>query len=265
MRWVITEPGGVAEALGEPDERYLPEPDPSCVSKIAETAGFSRLERLDVYAEGYYLRILNSLREDYLAVARWLGDDEFRCLISDFLLDHPSRTPELLEAGRALPKYLPDWLERGRAPFLAPLAHLEWAMALAYFAPNAAPWDPKALTAADPERLGYLKLEAAPATDCLDSEWKLLELRKALRAEAWTEESPRPEILNERERLVIYRDGFTPKAESVSEPEFRLVQWAMEGISLGLACERFSELAEPEQLFEWLAKWAGRGVIACRG
>jgi hypothetical protein len=267
MRWIITEPDGVEAALEQPDDRFGEEPKPSCLTMIRETPGFPQRERLDVYAEGYYSRIYSSLCDDYQAVQRWMGDDEFRSLVSDYLLEHPSRSSDLLEAGAKLPEYLASWLEPGAEPFLPDLARLEWARTYAYYAANPKPWDREALSKRTPDELALLRLETAPATALVESRWHIDEVRAELRASDWTPDSPRPKPPVEGKRYsVVFRDGLWPKAEVVGEAEFRLLQSAKDGLTLGVACERLAEFEDvtPDTLFQWLAKWASRNAICCR-
>src|SRR4051812_39257515 len=116
LRWIITEPDGVSSALADPSSRFKAEPRPSCLAFIREDSRLTRQERLDVYAEAYYSRICKSLEEDFLAVRRWLGAEDWRSLVSDYLLEHLSTTPDLIEFGRGLPAYLKSWLDPGQAP-----------------------------------------------------------------------------------------------------------------------------------------------------
>jgi hypothetical protein len=79
-------------------------------------------ERLNVYANMYFYRLRDNLALDYPVLAAVLGADRFHNLITDYLLAHPSRDPNVRNVGRALPEFLaPGWL--------ADLAALEWARA----------------------------------------------------------------------------------------------------------------------------------------
>src|SRR5579864_9297536 len=73
MRWIITEPRGIQEALSNPwtldpalAGRYK-EPERQ-LEVIEEAAPLSRHDRLDVYANAYFYRLLESLASDYKAV-----------------------------------------------------------------------------------------------------------------------------------------------------------------------------------------------------
>jgi hypothetical protein len=257
MRWIITEPDGVESALG-PESRFREEPAPSCLEAIAQSASLTRTERLDVYAEAYFIRLCKTLEEDFLSVRRWLGEDSFRGLVSDYLLEHPSRRPDLIELGRSLPGFLASWLEPGEAPFLADLASLDWACAQAYFALDPRAWDP-AVLAGDAESA---RLSLAPATRLIESQWAIDELRARLRGGESPELAPPARRLT---RLVVFREQGRVGCEAVSEGEHRLLGSAARALSLGEACESLSDHPETtaEALFQWLSKWASRGALVC--
>lgn len=87
--------------------------------------------RLDIYANAYFFRILGVLEQDYPAVARHLGSDLFRDLVTSYLLVHPPRHASLRYAGLALADFLAGSEAaagvRARAPWAADLAAFEWA------------------------------------------------------------------------------------------------------------------------------------------
>src|SRR3954468_5199477 len=73
MRWVLTRPDGVADALRQP--RRLPkhwtrgfEP-PRLLGSIGETSRVPKAERLSIYGDGYFLRIIDCLAQNYEALA----------------------------------------------------------------------------------------------------------------------------------------------------------------------------------------------------
>src|SRR4029077_19404566 len=87
----------------------------------------SAIERLDVYANMYFFRILDALRGDYPKVLAVVGDDAFHNLATDYLQAHPSRHPSLRFVGAALPAFLRGHALAGPRPWLPGLAPLEWA------------------------------------------------------------------------------------------------------------------------------------------
>ena len=104
---LITAPEGVRPGLeglvrrGEAPSSILDE-------VFAGDERLSPADRLDIYANMYFFRLLDCLREDFPKVAAAVGDDRFHNLATDFLLRHPSGHPSLRELGRRLPRFVAD-------------------------------------------------------------------------------------------------------------------------------------------------------------
>ena len=93
---------------------------------VADARG-SAIERLDVYANMYFFRILDALRADYPKVLAVIGDEAFHDLATGYLLAHPSRHPSLRFVGAALPGFVAEHRLAKERPWLGELAALEWA------------------------------------------------------------------------------------------------------------------------------------------
>lgn len=121
MMALLREPEGVQAALvSDPSHRWL----------LQQTVGDARAsaeQRLGIYANMYFFRLLDSLRLDYPKVAATVGDAGFHNLITEYLLRHPSRDPSLRGLGRDLPQFLRERALEADVPYLADLAALEWA------------------------------------------------------------------------------------------------------------------------------------------
>src|SRR5690349_10960396 len=91
MRWIITEPRGIREALSSSwtldpalAKRYQ-EPVRQ-LEVIDEAPPLSPHDRLGVYANAYFYRLLESLAADYKTVHRVLGEEKFHELIAHYLM-----------------------------------------------------------------------------------------------------------------------------------------------------------------------------------
>jgi hypothetical protein len=114
---LVTAPEGVGKALVE---RGLAPED--LARMVVGDARLGAVARLDVYANMYFFRILDVLREAYPKLTAAVGDSAFHDLITDYLLACPPAHPSVAHAGDRLPQFLsthPLALER---PWLLPLA-----------------------------------------------------------------------------------------------------------------------------------------------
>jgi hypothetical protein len=106
------------------------------------------VDRVQVYAEMYVVRLRDALAHDYPALHRALGDDGFAALSRGYVAEHPSDRPSLRDLGRHLPAFAYRHPELLGAPWHAELAQLEWALVEAFDA-----LDQRPLRAADLEGL----------------------------------------------------------------------------------------------------------------
>ena len=88
--------------------------------------------RLDVYAIGYRLRMIEILDADYPALHALAGDDLFDQLARAYIMAHPSVFPNARWVGRHLPNFLANDPAFASQPVLAEMAAFEWAMSLAF-------------------------------------------------------------------------------------------------------------------------------------
>ena len=145
---LITAPSGVEKALGDRGPAYVEE-----VVRADEKA--TAVERLDIYANMYFYRILDVIREVYPRLCALAGDDAFHNLVTDYLIDHPSSHPNLRNVGMNLPAFLDGWQ--------ADLAALEWARFDVVDAGDAVPLAFDELKALHPDAFATLRIEPIPA------------------------------------------------------------------------------------------------------
>jgi len=86
-------------------------------------------ERLDIYANMYFFRLLDCLREDFPRLATALGEQRFHNLATDYLLAHPSANPSLRYLGERLPVFVAGHALARESACLADLVRLEWTRA----------------------------------------------------------------------------------------------------------------------------------------
>jgi len=100
--------------------------DPALLELVEGRGRLGSTDRLGVYTEMYWARLLDVLRDDFPRVAAVLGGDRFTALAGAYLERHPSTDPSVRWVGAYFAAFL---AERGRVdeqPFLTDLARLEW-------------------------------------------------------------------------------------------------------------------------------------------
>jgi len=124
QRWMqsaITHPGGVEMcAAAEPVE-----------SVISRSQALSSVERLTIYNQAYFARLLECLREEFSVLAKAIGADLFDSFALGYLQEHPPQCYTLTDLGTRFPEYLANSRPEAEGPwpeFLIDLARLELAV-----------------------------------------------------------------------------------------------------------------------------------------
>ena len=90
QRWMIaaiTAPGGLPEGLAQALKAY----NQTIEDVIIAPPGISPHSRLDIYAQGYWLRLFACLKADYPSLQRLLGEPLFEFFARAYLV--PARKP----------------------------------------------------------------------------------------------------------------------------------------------------------------------------
>jgi hypothetical protein len=247
---LITAPEGVAagrDAL-HPSQRALAD------ALVREDGRLSAVERLDIYADMYFYRIRDCLKEDFGAVCAVIGEAAFHNLITDYLLAHPSTHFSLRYVGRHLPAFVRSHTFGTQWPYLADLASLEWTILQAFDAADAEPLDAAALAAVPQERWPDLRFTLTPSLHLLDVGWPVHEIwRRAQGGEQPVEPQPADTCLR------VWRQNLRVFHRPIDAAE-RAALSAIRGVAtFGRVCEDIAaatgEGAERAAalLHEWLA------------
>ena len=214
---------------------------------IAENPPLSPKARIEVYAEMYWLRMRDVLRDAFPTVRSRLGDEAFDANVADYLRAHPSTHHSLDRLGKHFAGFLND-----------DVAAVEWARAESFIAPDAPVISFEQLKAHPPETWGELELKAHPSVRVLSLESDPL---PALRAQR--ESQPVPEGLASPTSVAVWRSGFVVFHAAVSAPEATALRRLIDGAPLPALLEPFEDLDDGGvAVFEALQSWFAEGMVA---
>ncbi len=108
---------------------------------IESTSDLSASQRLKIYAEAYFSRILESLSDDFSKIKFELGEVAFQQLVADYLIAHPSTSQNITDIGAQLPKFIFSHVYGVKVDYLADLAKLEWVTLESFYSPVTAHFD----------------------------------------------------------------------------------------------------------------------------
>jgi len=223
------------------------------------------LGRVDIYNGMYFLRILDFIKDDYPALLKIMGDDDFYDLIAEFLEAMPNQKPEGKYSGELLPIFLRGWANKNGAPaWWSELARLEWALCDVFDLD-----DRTSLTVHDvqriaPERLGELPLRIVAAHRQLQLAFPVHDVWRALEKESIaTDDLSEPKAAPTT--ILVWRSDTRINHRVVSTDEAALLAELVQGTTFGRVCEALANgRDEPDaaQLaVQLLSRWLQDGLI----
>ena len=178
--------------------------------------------RMQVYGNMYWIRLLDTLAEQFPDLYAAVGRAAFAELARDYLRAHPPTSPSLRELGCRLPAFLAS---RAETPELAEIAELEWTRIDLFDGPDAV-----ALRADDVQRLD-------PSA--------LAELPLALSATARV-------LARAGGTVLVHRADGHVHDRVLDEDEAAALAEVAGGTTVGALCERVGDAATA---FAYLTRW----------
>ena len=228
---LITAPSGVADGLRALGDIGGGLPD-GLESVVNGDPRLSAVRRLDIYANMYFFRLLDAIKQDFPTAVAVVGPDAFHNLITDYLLAHPPTHPSLRYAHQHLPGFVSEHRLSADYPFVPDLVKFEWALVNTFDAADAPVIDPTAFAAIAPEAWPTLRLTLTPSLQLLPLDWAVLEpwqrVQNGTQPGAATFRSTRVRTWR-RDMRVLHRE--------VPAEEFATLTAAARGEPFGVLCE----------------------------
>lgn len=281
---LITAPEGVAKRLAE-----LGRPPGDLETMVRSSGALSAVERVDVYANMYFFRILEVLADEYAKVVTLMGADAFHNLVTDYLLACRPAHPSLREVGARLPAFLAQHpLCEGR-PWLSELAQLERLRLELFDGPDAEALTLDAVRALGPEALPELPLHAIPCRAVLGTQYAITGLWRALEGHPEEDDAtkgstkgstklptkdptqglaqdPARDPAKEPESILVWRQHLTVFHRVLDPDEASCLSMLSDGTTFAAVCEHVlhpapDAEAAAQRSFELLGRWLNDGVL----
>lgn len=256
----ITWPTGIDDFLANADAATRE----AFAATFVGDAALDARRRMTVYAESYFWRLAEVLREQYRVLAWLLGAARFHDFVTDFVWQRPSRSPDVRRFGAGLPEFLASHPLEAAHGGLAELARVERAIV-------------EAIDVPDEPRVGRAELAAVPV-----ERWPALLLTTAAHVRvlttrrsyprafaAWRAAEPSPTdvpalpedgpfaVLVWRRELEVYHHAIEPTAAAA-------LGAARDGGTFEAMCEAALAVdpgLDPRTIVGWLARWLDDGLF----
>ncbi|MFT7616888.1 MAG: hypothetical protein ACI97A_000518 [Planctomycetota bacterium] len=265
-RWmlqVVSHPEGIEAGITSNEAHQIWPTD--SVEEIA-TAGpqLSAMDRLRVYSDMYYWRLVESLAEDFPVVQFTLGHERFHEIAKSYLHHYPSSSPNLAHLGSHFSAFLAETNETiDHRGFLVDVASVERATNVCFDEKNVTSVPADDILNITPEAWGALRLSLIPAHRRLALQFPVDEFIEARK------EDRHLEVPAERDSwLLLYRRDYTVWRTTLSESQFVILETLEQGGTLLDAIEAAANLPEVDfdqlvaSIGNWFRIWTGIGLFA---
>jgi hypothetical protein len=263
MSTLASEQRELAELLRRPESLTASPSDAARAEAIATgNDRLSPVEQVDIYREQFFLRHVDSLREDFASIEHLLGGDAFEELAKAYLAAHPPNGYDLGKIGFAMRRFVAETSPWKEDPLVADLAAAEWAFIEAFDGPDAPPLDMASVATVPEDAWPRARLTVHPSAQLLALAYPSTDYRVAARKD---EGPPRPEPA--ATHVVVYRGTEVLHFLDVEPDAFALLSELARGVPLGEACERAATVSgAPAADFEaklggWFSHWTQLGWI----
>lgn len=290
MQAVITHPAGVAAGIdSESAQAAIPLTSAEVERVIARSQALDSMERLGVYANAYYARLLECLRDVFPIVARTLGEELFDRFALGYLQKYPSQSYTLCELGARFAQFLdetrpiePDAAaaEVGLSPdwprFVVDLARLEWTVGEVYDGPgmeNRRGLSAEDIAAIPADRSLAARLQLAPCVRLLAFRFPVndfyTEMRAIDRADDDDDDAVEDDAVEDdlaipppaETYVALSRRNYVVRRYPLAKPQYELLAAVQSGAAMGTAIAAAAaacDLSDDElaaALHRWFADW----------
>jgi len=279
MQSVITHPRGVhAGVNSSPSRQQIDVSTDQIDEVILPGPAQSPLERLAVYGNAYYARLLGVLRELFPALSHALGEDLFSAFAFDYLQRYPSQSYTLGRLADCFVRFLeetrptappPEADAAGPMPvswpdFIIDLARLEWTIDEVFDAPgveNEPLLDPSHLARIPAARWPEARLVPVVCLRLLSFKYPVNDYYTEFR------QGKAPPLPEPRTTFAaLLRRDYIVRRFELSAAQHELLSALVDGETLGNAvmrCARHDDDVErlSSQLQAWFRLWAAEGFF----
>jgi hypothetical protein len=214
------------------------------LEQLASTSDQQSVQRLDVYRNGYFIRLEAALAHDFPACERILGRAEFVRHAGDYVVALPSISPSLRNLGHGFA----GWLRAHAGAAIADLADIEWAVMQVFDGPDCVAADSTSMEQFAPEDWAMLRVALVPTLT-------LLSLTSNA-DDVWNDHQDEINLQSSVARsLAISRnDKFQPNLTVIDDHVFRVLYILNEEVSLAVVSESLADLIDVAEVPQLLAK-----------
>ena len=226
-------------------QQYLLHKNVSSASQIMGTKNASAIQRLAIYRDGYYLRLLEVLQQDYEVLHGLMQDDAFDQLGREFIDACPSQFRSIRWYGNALPDFMRKNPLYQKEPWLIEMAEFEWMLTESFDAADSSLVTFEKMATIPMQDWPAMCFRLLPSVRKLNLHWNVIPIWKTFKEEG---------VLLQFERMptaatwIIWRKGLDTLFHSLPSDAAYMLDAMNAGISFGTICEGLCTWVDEEEV-----------------
>lgn len=231
-------------------------------SWVSEQSGLPAASRMQIYANGYMLRLRETIDTDHELLGIYLGDDLFDKMVEGYVRSNPSTFRSLRQFADALPEYLASDELFSQYPQISELAAFERRLINAFDAADSEQASFADLQAIPPEQWPGIQFRFHASVQIFHCQTNAVESWQALKAE---QTPPSPEIGEQRTWLIWRGHERLTEFMSIAPYQHALLMGFLQGNNFAQQCEMmlswFSDDEAAMQVLQALQAWFDMSII----
>lgn len=272
MQAVITHPDGVLSgADGEAARELIDAGRGNLESVVTRSRALGAADRLAIYANAYYARLIECVGDVFPVLKRVLGDEVFDSFAFDYLQAYPSKRYTLNYLGDSFVDFLretrPD-PEEGKdeadwADLLINLAILEWSIYEVFDGPGnekTAMLEEQDVVGVEASAWVQIRLQTPPCLKLLELAYPVNPFYTTVRASQDELEVDYPDTVTSY--VAISRRDYIVRRYDLSRPQYELLKALQAGGTMGEALEACMDVVPDDELDQllvdvqqWFSNW----------
>lgn len=229
-------------------------------------------QRMEIYNQQYWWRLLNTLHINFPLVTRLFGRNAFNEDIAiPYLLKNPPNHWSLTVIGERLPAWILEFYKEPDQPLVHHSTQLDWAFTANYIAPQLPRLDLARLTKQNPEKLLNCPFYLQPNIQLFTWDYNLFTFRESFLeqdADYWIDHRFPELTTGKTYHFILYRNlRNNPAWREITDGEYLLLDCFKKGSSIADACNLIetthSSLYEEvaSNLQKWVQDWTQLGWL----
>jgi len=239
-------------------QNFLIQDNPAIIAAIKSTPNFNAQDRLAVYSDAYYLRLVDILAKEFPRLKKFCGEEKFDEAAFRYLDQYPSQHYSLYRFANHFSGFLKTYFNG--EPMIAELAIFERALSDVLLAGNGQRIGVQALRDLTSEQWPVMKLILHPAVQAIALTLNVPDIWRALNTEQTL-----PEIKSSPSAYLIWRFHQQPYFAAITPEQLRIFTAIQCGDCFAEICEDLIGHLEEEKIGAYVAgvlqQWLTSGIF----